>query len=49
MLLNDIIKVIGLFIKFYCFYSNGIDLKAIGFDIKKPQINFYGFLFADKG
>lgn len=26
MLLNDIIKVIGLFIKFYCFYSNGIDL-----------------------
>ena len=25
-LLNDIIKVIGLFIKFYCYYSNGIDL-----------------------
>jgi hypothetical protein len=26
MLLNDIIKVIGLFAKFYCYYSNGIDL-----------------------
>lgn len=25
-LLNDIIKVIGLFAKFYCYYSSGIDL-----------------------
>jgi fused-like protein len=26
LLLNDIIKVIGLFAKFYCYYLNGIDL-----------------------
>lgn len=26
VLLNDTIKVIGLFAKFYCYYSNGIDL-----------------------
>lgn len=26
VLLNDIIKVIGLFAKFYCYYSSGIDL-----------------------
>ena len=26
ILLNDVIKVIGLFAKFYCYYSNGIDL-----------------------
>jgi hypothetical protein len=26
VLLNDVIKVIGLFAKFYCYYSSGIDL-----------------------
>ncbi len=26
ILLNDVIKVIGLFAKFYCYYSSGIDL-----------------------
>lgn len=33
-LLNDIIKVIGLFAKFYCYYSNGVDLSFCATFIK---------------
>jgi hypothetical protein len=39
VLLNDIIKVIGLFAKFYCYYSNGIDLSfCSGFLRYMPSI-----------
>jgi hypothetical protein len=38
-LLNDIIKVIGLFAKFYCYYSSGIDLSfCSGFLRYMPNI-----------